>query len=166
MAASADDLDADGGILTVETVQIRQQELAGHRVAGTDGQMAQLQLVGLGQLGFARLQQADGAAHIFIEHLALRRQRHAAGITGEQAGVQLRFQLLNGLADSGLRNKKGLGRGSDVAGLCHFLEYFVKLQFYGHRDTSLEWIIIKKTSIYNNYSKFNRNCNPKFYYLG
>ena len=94
--------------------------------------MAHLQLAGLAQLGLAGLQQADGAADIFIKQLAVRRQGDAPAVAGEKAGLQVAFQLLDGLADSGLADIQRLCRGGDIARLSHFLKYLIQFQFYGH----------------------------------
>ena len=94
--------------------------------------MPHLQLAGLAQLGLAGLQQADGAADIFIQQLAVRRQRDAAAVAGEQTGLQVALQLLDGLADGGLTDVQCLRRGGNVARLRHFLEYLVEFQFNGH----------------------------------
>ena len=122
VAAPGDDLNMNGGMFPVEAVQIGQQELAGDGVAGADDQLAHLKLAGLGQLLLAGLQQAHGAADVLVEHLALRRQRDAAGVAGEQAGLQVVLQLLDGLAHCGLGDIQRLGGGSDVAHLGHFLK--------------------------------------------
>ena len=109
----------------MEAVQIGQQELAGNGVGRADGQMAHLQLAGLTQLGLAGLQQADGAADIFIQQLAVRRQGDAPAVAGEKAGLEVALQLLDGLADSGLADIQCLCRGGDVARLSHFLKYLI-----------------------------------------
>ena len=132
VAAAGNDLDVDGGILPVEPIQIRQQELAGDGVAGADGQVSHLQLPALGQLLLAGLQQADGAADVLVQHPAVRCQGHATGVAGKQTGLQLALQLLDGLADGGLGDIQGLSGGGDVAGLGHLLEYTIKLQFHRH----------------------------------
>ena len=98
--------------------------------------MAHLQLASLAQLGLAGLQQAHGTADVLIEHLALAGQSDTPGVPGEQPGLQLALQLLDGLADGGLGDVEGLSGGGDVAGLGHLLEYFVELQLHGHKRTS------------------------------
>ena len=125
VAAPGDDLDMDGGILAVEAVEKRQQELTGHRVARADGQVAHLEMAALGELLLPRLEQADGAADILIEHLAVRRERHAAGIACEQARLQLGLELLDRLAHRGLGDKKGRRGGGDIPGLGDLLEHLV-----------------------------------------
>ena len=136
MAAAGDDLDVDGGMLPVEAVQIGQQKLAGNGVAGADNELAHLQLAGLGQLGLARLQQAHGAADVLVEHPALRCQRHAPGVPGEQTGLQVVFQLLDGLAYRRLGDIQRLRRSGDVAHLGHFLEYSIRFQLDRHTTAS------------------------------
>ena len=91
-----------------------------------------MQLPGLAQLGFAGFQQADGAADILIQQLAVGSQCHAPAVAGEQPGLQITFQLLDGLADGGLADIQGLSRGCDVARFRHFLKYFIEFQFNGH----------------------------------
>ncbi len=54
-----------------KVVQIRRQEEAGDRVAGADGQCAQQQLLGLGELVLSSGQQSQGTADVLIEHLPL-----------------------------------------------------------------------------------------------
>ena len=141
MAAAGDDLNVDGRVLPVEPVQVRQQKLAGNGVAGADGQVAHLQIPALGQLFFPCFQQAHGAADVFIQHPPVGGQGDAPGVPGEQAGLKLRLQLLDGLADGRLGYKQSLGRGGNVSGLGHFLENAIKLQLHGHNSTSLRKIM-------------------------
>ena len=160
VAPAGDDLDMNGRILPVEPVQIRQQELAGHRVAGADGQVAHLQVPALGQLLLAGFQQAHGAADVFIQHPPVGGQGDAPGVPGEQPGLQLRLQLLDGLADGGLGYKQSLGGGGDVSGLRYLLEHTIKLQLHGHDSTSLRKIMRTVCIICCNYIKYSRECNP------
>ena len=131
----------DGGVAAMEAIQVGQQKLAGHGVAGADGQVAHLQVTGLAQLGLAGLQQTHGAADIFIEDLALRGQGYTPGIPGEEPGLELPFQLLDGLADGRLGDVERLGSGGDVSGLGDLLEYLIELQLHRHTDTSLVQIM-------------------------
>lgn len=97
-AAAADNLQPDARVLAVEGLQIWRQEKAGDSVAGADGQGAQQQLLGLGQLVLPCGQQAQGAADILVEHLPLPGEGDAPGTAGEQAGLERRLQLLDRLA--------------------------------------------------------------------
>ena len=94
LAAAAGDLQADSGVLLVKGLQKGQQEPTGDGVAGADDQIAHQELPGLGDLVLAGLQQADGAADVFVEKLAFAGQRNAPGAAGEQAHLQFVFQLL------------------------------------------------------------------------
>ena len=132
VAAAGDDLNMNGGVLLVEAVQIGQQELAGDGIGRADGQVSHLQLSGLAQLGLAGFQQADGAADIFIQQLAVGGQGDAAAVAGKKTGLEIALQLLDGLADGGLADIQRLRRGGDVASFRHFLEYLVEFQFNGH----------------------------------
>ena len=137
MAAAGDDADMDGGVEAVEGVQMGQEELAGNGIGGTDGEMSHLQLTGLAQLVLTRFEKTNGAANVLIQQLAVRRQRHTAAVAGEQAGLQIALQLLDGLAHGRLTDIEGLGRGGDVARLCHLFEHLVKFQFDRHSSTLL-----------------------------
>ena len=137
VAAAGHDLDVDGGVLLVEAVQVGQQELTGDGVAGTDDELAHLQLTGLGQLFLAGLQQPHRAADVLIQHLALRRQGNAPGIAGKQTGLQVVLQLLDGLAHGGLGDIQCLGCGGDIAHLGHLFEYAVQLQLDRHEKRLL-----------------------------
>ena len=132
-AAAGDDLNVNIGVAAVEAVQVGQQKLAGNGVAGANGQLAQLQLVGLAQLGLTGFQQPHGAADVLIQHLPLGGQHHAPAVAGEKSGLQLRLQLLDALADGGLADIQRLGGGGDVARVGHLFEHLVKLQFHRHK---------------------------------
>ena len=99
------------------------------------------ELVGIGVAVEKGFQQAHGAADVFIQHPPVGGQGDAPGVPGEQAGLKLRLQLLDGLADGRLGYKQSLGRGGNVSGLGHFLENAIKLQLHGHNSTSLRKIM-------------------------
>ena len=156
----------DGGMLPVETIQIGEQELAGNGVAGADDQLAHLQLPGLGQLGLAGLQQAHGAADVLIEHFSLRRQGDAAGVPGEQPGLQIVLQLLDGLAHRGLGDIQRLRRGGDVAYLSHFFKDTIQFELDRHIRLLLENHDISQYSICHDYTKKQEECKGKFAVFG
>ena len=124
-AAAADDLQPDARVLAVEGVQVFGEEEAGDGVAGTDDQSTQQQLLSLGELVLSRGNEAQGAAHVLVEHLTLAGEGHAPGAAGKEAGLQRRFQLLDGLAYGRLGDIQVFRRHGDVAGVGHFLEYAV-----------------------------------------
>ena len=131
-AAAGDDLQPDAGVLVVEGVQIRRQELPGHGVAGADGQSTQQQLLRLGELVLAGSQQPQRVADVLIEHLPLSRQGHAAGGAGKQTGLQSRFQLLDRLAHSRLGDIQVFCRRRDIPGFRHLFKNAVQFQFDCH----------------------------------
>ena len=124
-------------MLVVEGVQVGGQELARHRVAGTDGQRAQQQLLGLGQLVLAGGQQAQGVADVLIEHLPLPRQGHAPGRPGKQPGLQGRFQLLDGLAHRRLGDVQIFRRRRNISRLRYLFKDTVQLQLHCHICSSI-----------------------------
>ena len=99
--------------------------------------MAQLQGAGLGELVLAGLNEVDGLGDIVVEQPPVGGQADAAGGAGKQPGLKLLLELLDGLADGGLGDVEALGRGGDVARLCHLFEYPVKFQLRGHGNASL-----------------------------
>ena len=112
----------------VKVVQIGYQKLGGHRVAGTDDQGTQQKLLGLGELVLSRRQQAQGAADVLVEHLPLAGQADASGTPGEQAGLERRLQLFDGLAHRRLGDIQVFRCHGDVAGLGYLLEHAVEFQ--------------------------------------
>ena len=92
-------LQPDGRVPLVEPLQIGQQQAAGHGIAGPDDQLAHHQLPGLLHLFLPGFDEADGAAHIIVQHPALAGQGDAAGLAGKQPYLQLFLQLMDGLTD-------------------------------------------------------------------
>ena len=83
----------------MEPLQIGQQQAAGHGIAGPDDQLTHHQLPGLLHLFLSGFDEADGAAHIIVQHPALAGQGDAAGLAGKQPYLQLFLQLMDGLTD-------------------------------------------------------------------
>ena len=121
----------------MKLLQIGQQQAAGYSVACPDDQLTHHQFARLLQLFLSRFDQADGAAHIVIQHPPLTGQGHAARLAGKQPHLQLLLQLVNGLADRRLRNEQRLGGGGDAFLLCHRAKNAVKLQFDCHSEEFL-----------------------------
>ena len=120
---------------TVEGIEVLREEKAGDRVAGADDQGAQQQLLGLGELVLPGGDEAQGAADILVEHLALAGEADAPGTAGKEPGLEGGFQLLDGLAHRRLGNIEIFGRHGDVAGFGYLLEYAVELQLHCHGDS-------------------------------
>ena len=89
VAATGYDLDMHTRILSMKSVQIGQKKLAGHCVAGTDGQMSHLQLPGLGQLFLPGFQQPHSTSYILIKHFSIRSQGNAPRISGKQTRLKV-----------------------------------------------------------------------------
>ena len=109
----------------VESIQIVDQEKAGDGVAGADGQGAQQQLLGLGQLVFSRGKKSQGAADVLVQHLPLPGEGDAPGTAGEEPGLEGGLQLLDGLAHRRLGDIEVFRRHGDVSRLGYLLEHAV-----------------------------------------
>lgn len=71
--------------------------------------------------------------------MSLMRQRHALGVSAEQADADFLFQLLDRQGQGRLGNKRGLRSGRDRAGLGHGDEMTDLTQ--SHHEKGTQWAV-------------------------
>ncbi|MNJ50376.1 hypothetical protein D3C77_456480 [compost metagenome] len=85
-------------------IEGRQKKMLDHRSARPNAELAARQVFETGNFLFSGLKQRERLLHVFEQGAAFRGQLHPFGETIEQFDAKARFQLLNGVANRGLRD--------------------------------------------------------------
>ena len=109
----------------MEALQIGNQVIAADGVAGSDAQLAAVQRVRLKKLIFPFADQVHGRLNMPQENLSLRGELYFLCAPDKKRLIQLFFQNLDGLADSGLGNKQVFGRLGKTEGDSDVVKYFI-----------------------------------------